>query len=209
MALKRKLAGLAWRAERVIDRTILSRVGTPRVIEPYIGYATPEHLVVRGRVLSRVHAHEAQEGQSKWRNLVAMVRLFLTNEVADVTLRHGKFSAVSDEEGYFTLMLPRGDAAGHVDIRVTADDISAICPVFVPDPAAEFGVISDIDDTMMETGAYSLLRNLWTSMTGNTLTRKIFADAVVLIADGVARGPFETGEVFENPPEALRAYLGR
>lgn len=182
MSVKRKLAGIGWRVERAIDRMIVRRAGAPCVIEPYIGYATPAHLVVRGRVLSRVKANEAREGQSRIRNLVAMLRLFLTDEVADVTVRHGAFSAVSDEEGYFTLMVPRGAvAAGRVDITVTADDISAVCPVFVPDPTARFGVISDIDDTVMETGAYSLWRNLWTSMTGNTLTRKIYADAVTLM----------------------------
>ena len=37
---------------------------------------------------------------------------------------------------------------------------------------------------------------------------RAMAEAVVLIADGVTSGPFETSEVFKNPPEALRAYLG-
>lgn len=34
------------------------------------------------------------------------------------------------------------------------------------------------------------------------------ADDVVIVADGVATGPFATAAVFADPPEALRAYLG-
>jgi phosphatidate phosphatase APP1 len=52
----------------------------------------------------------------------------------------------------------------------------------VPKADAAFGVISDIDDTMMETGAYSLWRNIWTSLTGNALTRTVFEDAKQLMS---------------------------
>jgi thiamine transport system ATP-binding protein len=34
------------------------------------------------------------------------------------------------------------------------------------------------------------------------------ADQVVLVAEGVAHPPVKTAELFEDPPEALRAYLG-
>ena len=37
---------------------------------------------------------------------------------------------------------------------------------------------------------------------------KQFAQAVVVVAEGVAQAPQETGALFANPPEALRAYLG-
>ena len=34
------------------------------------------------------------------------------------------------------------------------------------------------------------------------------ADGVVLVADGIAYPPAPTEDIFANPPEALRAYLG-
>ncbi|KJZ19448.1 thiamine ABC transporter ATP-binding protein [Loktanella sp. S4079] len=37
---------------------------------------------------------------------------------------------------------------------------------------------------------------------------KRIADEVVLVAEGVAHSPVPTHEIFENPPQALRAYLG-
>lgn len=181
MALKRHLAKVAVRIERKLDRVLRRRAGAVQVIDPYIGYATPEHLVVRGRVLTKGTTSAVTAGQSRLTNLRQMVGLFMTDEVADVVVTHDGFRAVSDEEGYFTLLIPRGAATGRVEVTVTANGISVICPVFVPDVDAVFGVISDIDDTMMETGAYSLLRNIWTSMTGSALTRRIFPDAVTLM----------------------------
>jgi len=35
-----------------------------------------------------------------------------------------------------------------------------------------------------------------------------FADLTVLVADGVAHAPVPTADIFANPPDALRAYLG-
>ncbi len=38
---------------------------------------------------------------------------------------------------------------------------------------------------------------------------RVIADQVVLVADGVAQPPVPTGEIFDNPPDALRDYLGK
>lgn len=180
MALKRRLARFAAPVERAVDR-VRRRPTTAQIIAPYAGYATPTHLVVRGRVLGKATTSTVAAGQGRLRNLYQMIRLFLTDEVADVMIRHGDYSVQSDEEGYFTLLVPRDDRTGWVDVTVEAGPLTATCPVLIPDPDAEFGVISDIDDTMMQTGAYSLWRNIWTSLTGNALTRNVFPDAVTLM----------------------------
>lgn len=186
MTLKRRLARFAARIERGIDRFRRRDPQGPVVIVPYVGYATPSHLVVRGRILSHVRNDPVRAGQSRWTNLRQMLRLFLTDEVADVTVTAGTHGAVSDEEGYFTILLPRDGQrdgqTGCVDVPVTAQDATVVCPVVIADPQARFGVISDIDDTQIETGAYRLARNLWTSLTGSALTRRVFPDAVRLMA---------------------------
>ena len=38
---------------------------------------------------------------------------------------------------------------------------------------------------------------------------KHFADAVIVVADGVAQPPQDTATLFADPPKALRDYLGR
>ncbi|MDF1726179.1 MAG: DUF2183 domain-containing protein [Sulfitobacter sp.] len=167
------------RIEALVDR-LRGQRDDRRVIEPYIGYATPEHRILRGRVLTTLRRTTAARGQSRWMNLRQMLGLFLTNEVSGVTVTAGGITAKSDEEGYFTLLLPRGERAGWHDVPVHIENQKreAACPVMVARTDADFGLISDIDDTMMETGAYSLLRNLYVSFTGNALTRKVYPDAI-------------------------------
>ncbi|MEJ6405062.1 App1 family protein [Yoonia sp. 2307UL14-13] len=177
--MKLFLARIAVRIERLFGFGCRPREAG--AIVPYVGYATPEHLIVRGRVLARVRRRETRADQGMWRNFRQMIGLFRTAEVGGVTVKAQGVSAVADEEGYFTLLLPRGDAHGWCDIPVSVGAVTLACPVMIPDPRAAFGVISDIDDTMMHTGAYSLWRNLWTSLTGNAQTRIVFSDAVRLM----------------------------
>ena len=164
-----------WRARRVKSK----------VIAPYIGYADPEHLVVRGRVLGSLRRHRPKASQSLWLNFRQMLSLFMTDEVSGVEVSAQGVTAISGEEGYFMLMLPRWTVEGWVDVEVTiiGESGSTICPVLVARQDAEFAVVSDIDDTMLKTGAYSIVRNLWTSLTGNALTRQIYADAPEFISD--------------------------
>ncbi len=172
------------RLERIADRFQRKQKAT-RVLEGYAGYASEEHLVIRGRVLTKLKGQTASEDAGIITNFRQMLSLFLTDEVADVRVYAGDVEALTDEEGYFTLLLPKPETSGWVDIPVHIDGFedATICSAFIAPSAAEFMVISDIDDTVMETGAYSLARNLWTSLTGNALTRHIYADAVTLISD--------------------------
>ncbi|SMY06318.1 phosphatase domain-containing protein [Flavimaricola marinus] len=179
--IKRLLHRLALRTERVADR-VFHRPATGREIDPYIGYATRDQIIVRGRVLSELRGDDGMDGQSKWDNFHRMFLLFFTDEVANTTVRCANTEAQTDEEGYFTLVLPADgrDGWSSEDVFVEGRAEPVPCPVFAPRSDARFLVISDIDDTMMETGAYSLLRNLYTTFTGSSRTRRAFADAIAL-----------------------------
>lgn len=158
---------------------------TPEVIEPYLGYATPDTLILRGRVHSHLKNPTARFGQSRLRNVGQMLRRFMTAEVADAQVEAEGVTATSDEEGYFELRLPRNGRSGWVSVPVTlsANGHQQSCEAFAASARQKQIVISDIDDTVMKTGAYSLARNLWTSFTGNALTRQVFADSAVLMHD--------------------------
>jgi len=184
--VKRGLARTLTRLEGLFE-AVLGRLRPPRtappVIEAYLGYSTPEHWVARGRVLTRLIRPEVRPGQRRLRNLLQMTSLFLTDEVAEVTVTapaHG-VSAVTDEEGYFTLLVPRGTPHGWAEVAVEAEGARAVLPVQVAPPGARLAVVSDIDDTVIATGAWSLWRNLRTTLTGNMTTRHVFPDAVELL----------------------------
>ncbi|WP_316013105.1 App1 family protein [Roseobacter sp. HKCCA0434] len=173
--------------ERALDPLIPVAPNKPPVIDAYLGYATPTRLILRGRVLIGLRRTQPDPRHGWFTNLRQMLSLFFTNEVAGVPVRAVTFNrtVVTDEEGYFTLDVPRSELdPGWHAIPLTipgVDSSDTLADVLVNNSAADYGVISDIDDTMMETGAYSILRNLWTSLTGSALTRKVFPDAVELI----------------------------
>jgi len=180
--LKRFVHRSALRLEAVLDR-IFHRTAEGREIDPYIGYATDDQIILRGRVLTTLRHGMPKESQSKWTNFRQILSMFFTDEVRDATVQCGDVVAKTDEEGYFILPLPRDARSGwsteYVHVHGRADPVE--CPVFVPGNDAKFMVISDIDDTMLETGAYSLLRNLYTSFTGNSQTRLIYPDSKQLM----------------------------
>lgn len=182
--LHRTALWLERQADRIFRRSARRQAGG-REVDAYLGYATPDTLVLRGRVLTHVFRAEARADQSRLANLRNMIALFLTDEVADVTLRVGDVTTQSDEEGYFQLTLPRPpdlDGWSTIDVHVDGRARPVPCPLHVPRRDARFAVISDIDDTVLRTGAWSLWRNLYTSLTGNAATRQVFPDAVALMA---------------------------
>ncbi len=170
------------RAAQSVENWLESRRGpqdSTRVIDPYIGYTTTQALILRGRVLTSKQRGKATADQSKWTNFRQMTSLFLTDEVADAEVNCDGITARTDDEGYFTLTLPATSTVGWVEKPVTLNngEDETTCTALAHNPDARLLVISDIDDTVMQTGAYSLVRNIWTSLTGNALTRKIFPDA--------------------------------
>ena len=181
--MKALLAKLVHPVERLFDGMRRRKAPDHVVIDPYLGFATPEHIVLRGRVLTKLRRTTPVLDASWISNLRQMVKLFLTDEVAGVTVSAGDITGVTDEEGYFTLHLPRDpDWEGWQTVHVIAENGEETdLAVFVPTRDAPFAVVSDIDDTVLQTGAYSLARNLWTSLTGSTLSRHIFPDAVTLM----------------------------
>ena len=181
--LKTDLARIAAFFENAFEAVLPERERGPAGVEPYVGYSTPDSLVVRGRVLALKGDVEEERAGSRWENFQSMARLFDTDEMAGVRVVADGAEARSDEEGYFTLELPRGGTGDWTDIAVTLPEhgVEVTCPVRVTPLAARHGVISDIDDTLILTEAWSLRRNLWNSLTGSEGERHVFPDAVRLL----------------------------
>jgi len=182
------LARLASVAERIFDAVKPRREYGEMEIDPYFGHVTPNNIVLRGRVLSRraIDAvEELEEDPNLWTNFKSMIALFNTREIEGVQVTCDNVETLSDEEGYFELTLPRPlDGAGWISRSVHFGDggNSVTLTALMPSSEAQFGIISDIDDTLIKTDAWSLRRNLWNSLTGNAQSRHVFPDAVDLIS---------------------------
>ena len=178
--------------EKGLER-IGDRADDAPVLDPYLGYASPEGLVLRARVLSHLRRAEPDPEQSKWTNLKQMASLFVTDEVAEVPVTARGVTAASDEEGYVSLTVPKGDAApGWHEVEAViggpTGGATATCPVHVPHLDADHIVITDVDDTMIRTGAHNLAKNLWTTFTGSALSREWHDDAPAVMDALAAEG---------------------
>ena len=69
-------------------------------------------------------------------------------------------------------------------------------------PGLKAEMLDLLDEVAMATGAAVLM------VTHDPSDAKRFADKAVLVAEGVAQAPVATAELFANPPQALKEYLG-
>jgi phosphatidate phosphatase APP1 len=187
----RTLTRLISEVESAVDwvRFRHRRDGPFRIV-PYRGHGTTDTLYVRGRVLEGKAIPPASEHDSAWRNLANTVRRLETDEVPAARVRvlagEATMETVADEEGYFEFALDAHTFTGGrevwraVDLELldpVAKDGSAcksVARVLVPPEQSKFGVISDIDDTVVKTDVTNLLRMLRLVFLTNAWTRLPF-----------------------------------
>jgi len=173
-------------------------------IESYGGHGGPTGVVVRGRVLDNPPPSEAVEGEGLGAAIRRSLGQFVTEELPDVPLRVTVGDAVAhvatDREGYFRAELApphlgspweRGAVELAGGYRGLLDRHETEVDVLVPGPDARFGVISDVDDTIIETGVQRVGEMLLQTFAGSALTRTPFDGAPELYRDLAAgRNPF-------------------
>ena len=165
-------------------RRLARRWRDPVILLPYLGYGTRQQLTVCGRVLEDEGFLPAADADTRWRNLVRFYKRLESDEVPNARVRatYLGFQAetVSDREGYFRVALaPRGRLGPgpwqEVQLELAGTDVNAAAQVLVPLKRARFGVISDIDDTVVASNVTRKLRMILTVALTNSRTRKPFA----------------------------------
>lgn len=174
-------------------RKRLGREGIPK-IQPYMGYASSDSIRLHGRVLTNPPLNPDIRNDHWWENLSNTIQRFASDEAPGVeveaTFDGRKATAVSDAEGYFHITLPRTanpddafwDSAcfrilNHPKTKRQTD--RAVCGVLTVPPDAKYGIISDVDDTILHTGATEITTMAKLTFFGNARTRAPF--------DGVAK----------------------
>ncbi|RVT90441.1 App1 family protein [Sphingomonas crocodyli] len=143
----------------------------PRVrMLAYAGFRNARELSVSGRIVRFAEPLDPDEGFLA--RLRAMLAIYISHELADVPVRldhsAGRYDTLSDDEGYFHFSIPINEALPAVTrweaVTLTTPDHvmqapSVDVPVLAPGTDDHWGVISDIDDTIIETGATNFFRN--------------------------------------------------
>ncbi|HJT61124.1 MAG TPA: phosphatase domain-containing protein [Burkholderiales bacterium] len=153
------------------------QIADPIIILPYVSYGTPRKLTLRGRVLEDEGFRPAADADGRWRNLIQFTKRLESDEVAGARLRAGKTQAVTDREGYFRLELEGSFRPGwnEVDLELLHPAAAqTTARVLVPSKQAKFGVISDIDDTVVASNVTRKTKMILTAALSNARTRKPF-----------------------------------
>lgn len=123
----------------------------------------------------------ARAAERRWRNLVAFLKRMETDVVRGVPLRAwynaSSARAFSDRQGYFEMEVagPARPGWNEVALELTAaPHVRAVGRVLVPAANARFGVVSDIDDTVVYSHVLSKWRMIVTLALSNARTRKPF-----------------------------------
>jgi len=171
------------RAKQRFDRRI-GKTDQPFVV-PYLSFGNESEALLLGRVLLNPGITPASPDDGWWRNFLNTYRRAETDELGGVGLRLHAFDnsveATSDSEGYYETRLKvlridrqqswhplRAELLPPIEAAVAAGK------VLVPPPTAEFGVISDLDDTVLRTNVQSLIRMLRATVFENARTRLPF-----------------------------------
>ncbi|MEL7162537.1 MAG: phosphatase domain-containing protein [Bacteroidota bacterium] len=214
MALKKTLTKLGHLAHREWDE-IIDRLGwgkdKPVSVANYVGFGREDYLFLTGRVL-RDRGIRRQERDGLLDNVVNNFKRFNSREIngaeVDIVWGDHTFRRTTDSEGYFHVehhCAPEEQVASEHDLWQEAEIIVRSTPqngemevvshsdVVVP-KTAEFGVISDIDDTILQTDVTSRLKlkTMVHTLLKNAGNRHAFA-GVSDFYQALAKGPDGAG----------------
>lgn len=207
--LRRGLHLLEESVDRLRERLRRGRGYGRLHVAAYRGHGTPTELHLAGRVLADPDLAPPRDDDSALENLVRMLRRFRSREVPRCPVQARPSGAGEwaegrcDAEGYFRFHLetpvePPASGWLEVDLRVPGRPdrgirkARATARVRIPAPGCAFGVISDVDDTILRTGATSLLRTLRVTLLHNAHTRMPLPGAAAFfraLEAGLAGGP--------------------
>jgi phosphatidate phosphatase APP1 len=159
-------------------------------IYPYLGFGTPEKFYLRGRVIEEKSEVVSIVTDNRRRNLHNFFRRFATDEVPHARVRavYGgvENEIVTDDEGYFHLEMKTAaemnsdDTAYEVFLELISPrpksgaEVRAVGKVLAAPPTAKFGIISDLDDTVISTEVTSKQKMFINTALRNEYTRTPF-----------------------------------
>lgn len=182
------------------------------LIVPYQGFGNLEKIFLVGRVIKDNRIKKSTAEDSVWQNIEKMIRRFWTVVIPNVTVKavfQGKeYFAITNEEGYFEFNIDYSPSEKIISrwqsVELTLMNrvvkrqgtVKATGEIFIPFGQIDYAVISDIDDTIIPTGATRLTEMLKTTFAKNVHTRVPFAGVSAFYKalekgkDGIESNPF-------------------
>lgn len=167
----------------------LGWLGTPKIV-PYRGFANHDYLYVKGNVIEDTGLSVPEESDSIWQNTLAMIKRFGSDVIpfvqVQIKFRNQQSIVTTDENGFFELKIKLNELPKEQihwenvhyklldEIFPEQGIIAATGKVMIATEKGDFGVISDVDDTILISRATSFLRKMRLMLFKNAHTRMPF-----------------------------------
>lgn len=183
---------------------------SPPAVLAYRGYGNHHVVVFHGHVLDdRILLNSKKEDRSR-KNFKAMLSRYVSNVIPDVRVKISFMGleqvAKTNENGYFKTLLDLSpvkveggwlEASFEVLDKVVEDqkEIKSTAEVYIQKKNCDFGIISDVDDTILVSHATEILKKLRLVLTKNAYTRlpfkgiSAFYQALVVGKKSTAQNP--------------------
>lgn len=189
-----------WKLKPVVE--IFNAVSLP--------HQSKSAIWIYGRVLSERKLIPPTLEDSSWINFKRMAGQWFTREIPKtgitVTIGEISYQTISDKEGYFEILTTNTSDSCKISLDSYPYESSFYCSSSNQNP--EYVIITDVDDTLLETGATSLGKMIQTTLLGNSLTREL--------VPGISELINELHHTSNNPvfyvtssPWNLHGFLGR
>lgn len=162
---------------------------SPPAILAYRGYGNQNAVVFHGHVLDdRILLNPKKEDRSR-KNFKAMLSRYVSNVIPDVrvkiTFKGVEQVVKTNENGYFKSLFDLSDlevdsgwqeAAFEVLDKVVENqkEIKSTAEAYIQKESSDFGIISDVDDTILVSHATEIFKKLQLVLTKNAHTRLPF-----------------------------------
>lgn len=178
----------------------------PVIIYPYRGFGNEEKALIHGRILEKEHViHEDQDlRDTLWNNIRKVWKRYESDEIPGVEIEGDlsgiKAKTTSDDEGYFTLHFEGLESFNltngwhEATIRITnmpfklKYEESTKAQVLIHHQDHGFGIISDVDDTIIKSFAMNTIKKIRILLTQSVHERVAFEGVDLLYRKLHARG---------------------
>ncbi|MEO1856558.1 MAG: phosphatase domain-containing protein [Rubritalea sp.] len=173
------------------------------VADVYNALHHPKGIYLFGRVMALrvMTAPKAEDG--KWENFKRMASNWFTldfpNARVEVKIGDRVITIRSNKEGYFELHDTCDENITSVMVSLPNHGYSAEVDLIGSRDYKDMVIISDVDDTLMETGSVSMGKMLETTLFGNSLTRELVPGVGGLVSQLNCNGAHPVFYVTSSP----------
>ena len=160
----------------------------PVMIQTYYGFGNGKYFYIKGRIIEKEKINAPEDIDNFLENIHAILERYESDEIPGAKLKatfNGESKELeTDDEGFFEVEFNFDKPVKSNDLRISLtldllekishkdDQTNAGGIFYLPVKETEFGIISDLDDTVIDTKATHFLKKMKTIFLQNSKTRK-------------------------------------